>query len=90
MWTDVDSVVTDDNPFFYNHYRLESAVQHESFRIGGVLMPLGALILLTLITLSTVTALAFIAFPLWRHQRTELSVPNAGEMLTYFGALGAG
>ncbi len=84
------SPVTDDNPFFYNYYRFESAVERESFRNGGALMPLGNLILLTLITLSTVTALVFIVFPLWRHQRAGLSVPNAGEMLTYFGALGAG
>lgn len=82
--------VFDDNPFFYNYYRIESAIQRDNFRGGGSLMPLGNLILLTLIALSTLTAALFIVLPLWRNQRTGLAIPLARRMLVYFGALGAG
>lgn len=82
--------VTDDNPFFYNYYRIESAIQRDNFRGGGSLMPLGNLILLTLIVLSTLTAALFIVLPLWRNQRAGLAVPLARRMLVYFGCLGAG
>jgi hypothetical protein len=82
--------VTDDNPFFYSYFKLETLAYQSDCQGRLNCYPIGNIILLTLVTLAIVTAAIFIVLPLWRYQRAGLRTPHAGPMLAYFSLLGAG
>jgi hypothetical protein len=81
--------VTDDHPFYYNYFKWDRLLEGGA-RSGNVSarVPMGNIILLTMLGFSLAAAIAFVVFPLWRNQRAGLTMPNAGKMLTYFSALG--
>lgn len=81
--------VTDDHPFYYNYFKWDRLLEGGA-RTGNLSarVPMGNIILLTMLGFSLAAAILFIVYPLWRNQRTGLATPNAGKMLAYFSALG--
>lgn len=81
--------VTDDHPFYYNYFKWDRLLEGGA-QSGNVSarVPMGNIILLTMLGFSLAAATAFIIYPLWRNQRAGLTAPNAGKMLIYFSALG--
>jgi hypothetical protein len=81
--------VTDDHPFYYNYFKWDRLL--EGGATTGNLsarVPMGNIILLTMLAFTLIVALIFVVLPLWRNQRAGLATPNASKMLTYFSALG--
>ena len=81
--------VSDDHPFYYNYFKWDRLLEGGA-RAGNLSsrMPVGNLILLSMLTFTLLAAILFVVIPLARYQRTGLRTPNAGRMLTYFSALG--
>lgn len=81
--------VTDDHPFYYNYFKWDRLLEGGA-RTGNLSarVPMGNIILLTMLVFTLVVAAVFVVLPLWRNQRAGLATPNAGKMLTYFSALG--
>lgn len=81
--------VTDDHPFYYNYFKWDRLLEGGA-RTGNLSarVPMGNIILLTMLFFTLIVAIAFVVLPLWRNQRAGLTTPNAGKMLTYFSALG--
>ena len=81
--------VTDDHPFYYNYFKWDRLLEGGA-RSGNLSarVPMGNLILLTMLAFTLLAAVIFVVYPLWHHQRKGLTTPNAGKMLTYFSALG--
>ncbi len=80
--------VTDDHPFYYNYFRWDRLLEGGA-RTGNLSarVPMGNIILLTMLVFTLIVAAVFVVLPLWRNQRAGLATPNAGKMLTYFSAL---
>ncbi|NWG75026.1 MAG: hypothetical protein HXY24_10530, partial [Rubrivivax sp.] len=85
------SPTTDDNPFFYNYFKWSNLqiIRNNSGDINTRL-PIGNLILITVLSFSSLTAIIFIVIPLWRHKRSGLKTPYALPVLAYFSILGLG
>lgn len=83
--------VSDDDPFYYNYFKWDR-LWAGGARTGNLSarVPMGNIILLTMLGFSLLAATAFVILPLWRNQRKGLKTPGAGRMLTYFAALGVG
>ncbi|BCX02941.1 MAG: hypothetical protein KatS3mg053_0879 [Candidatus Roseilinea sp.] len=83
--------VTDDHPFYYNYFKWDRLLERGAHR-GDVSarIPIGNIILLAMFAFTLVTALLFVALPLWRNQRAGLRTPGAGGVLLYFSMLGIG
>lgn len=81
--------VTDDHPFYYNYFKWDRLLEGGA-RTGNLSarVPMGNIILLTMLVFTLIVAAIFVVLPLWRNQRAGLKTPNAGKMLTYFSALG--
>jgi MFS family permease len=81
--------VTDDHPFYYNYFKWDRLLEGGA-RTGNLSarVPMGNIILLTMLVFTLIVAAVFVMLPLWRNQRAGLATPNAGKMLTYFSALG--
>ncbi len=81
--------VTDDHPFYYNYFKwdrlLEGGAQSGNL---SARVPMGNIILLTMLAFTLLAAVVFVVWPLWRNQRRGLTTPHAGQMLVYFSALG--
>jgi len=82
--------VSDDHPFYYNYFKWDRLLEGGA-RSGNLSsrMPVGNIILLTMLIFTLIAAVLFVVVPLARYQRTGLKTPHAGKMLTYFSALGA-
>ena len=81
--------VTDDHPFYYNYFKWDRLFEGGA-RSGNLSarVPMGNIILLTMLAFTLLAAVVFVVLPLLVHQRKGLTAPNAGKMLTYFSALG--
>lgn len=86
------SVVTDDAPFFYKYYKLNSFNPFKVSRLhhtGGIVFMTQALVFLQ----AVIFILLFIFFPLYIFKKRELltmSVPLRREFIIYFSSLGLG
>lgn len=84
------SPVTDDNPFYYNHFKWSNLLYRAQRGSASVRFPIGNLILLAILSFTAIAAAIFIWFPLLRYKRSSLKMPYALPMLVYFSALGLG
>lgn len=82
--------VTDDNPFFYNYFLWKNVFSPDVWStLNGIRLPIGNIILLTLVVMAGIASVLFVLIPLFRLQRESMVTPRSSRIVAYFCALGA-